>query len=117
MCGKNVPSTRPTYIEGSKLDVCPNCARFGEGAGSNVKSVTGSNAHIIEERLEKRNRRMKTKDVYEGKDTVQIIDDYGGTIKKARSARGLTLEEFALSIGEKKGILAKVESNSFSSVS
>ena len=53
---------------------------------------------------------MKSKDIY-GSTTVEIIDDYGGAIREAREARGMDLEQFAASIQEKKGLLAKVEAN------
>ena len=54
---------------------------------------------------------MQTKDVYRGAETVELIDDYGGAIRKARLAKGMDLDQFAASILEKKGILAKVEAN------
>ena len=110
MCGKNVPSTRPVFIDGARLSVCPNCARFGdENRGGSGNRAAGPSATVIEQRLEKRNRRMQTKDVYDGKDNVQIVDGYGEIIRKAHTARGMDLKQFAESIGEKQGILAKVE--------
>ncbi len=110
MCGKEVPVTRPVFIERTKLNVCPNCAKFGdENRGASGPSQ-GPSAQIIEQRLERRNRRMQTKDVYAGRDNVQLIEGYGEAIRKARSARGMDAEQFAASISEKKGIIMKVES-------
>jgi putative transcription factor len=54
---------------------------------------------------------MQTRDVYAGVETTQIIDDYGTTIRNARSAKGMELEQFAALISEKKGTIAKVEAN------
>ncbi|MFA6803499.1 MAG: multiprotein bridging factor aMBF1 [Candidatus Methanomethylophilaceae archaeon] len=113
MCGKEVPVTKPVFIEGSRLSVCPNCSKFGDenrGATS-AKGGPAPSAEIIEQRLQKRERRMQTRDVYAGVETTQIIDDYGTAIKNARSARGMELEQFAAMISEKKGTLAKVEAN------
>ena len=70
----------------------------------------GPSAQVIEQRLERRNRRMQTKDVYAGRDSVRLIDGYGEAIRKARSAKGMDAEQFAASISEKKGIIMKVES-------
>ena len=110
MCGKNVPSTRPVFIDGARLSVCPNCARFGdENRGNSRNGATGPSATVIEQRLEKRSRRMQTKNVYDGQDNVQLVDGYGNIIKRAHTARGMDLKQFAESIGEKQGILAKVE--------
>ena len=109
MCGKNVPSTRPVFIDGARLSVCPNCARFGDENRGNARGGAGASPTVIEQRLEKRNRRMQTKNVYDGNDNVNIIDGYGNAIKKARTARGMDLKQFAESIGEKQGLLAKIE--------
>lgn len=54
---------------------------------------------------------MKSKDIYSGAASVELIDDFGGAIRAAREAKGMDLEQFAESILEKKGVLAKVESN------
>lgn len=113
MCGKEVPVTKPVFVEGSRLSVCPNCSKFGDenrGATS-VKGSPAPSAEIIEQRLQKRERRMQTKDIYAGVETTQIIDDYGTMIRNARSAKGMELEQFAALINEKKGTIAKVEVN------
>ena len=110
MCGKNVPSTRPVFIDGARLSVCPNCARFGDENRGNARGGgAGASPTVIEQRLERRNRRMQTKNVYDGNDNVRIVDGYGEIIRKAHTARGMDLKQFAESIGEKQGLLAKVE--------
>ncbi len=113
MCGKEVPATRPVFIEGTKLDVCPNCSKFGdEHRGSSAKgSAPAPSAQVIEQRLQRREQRMQVKDVYRGSETVELIADYGGEIRKARMSKGMDLEQFAASILEKKGTIAKIESN------
>ena len=110
MCGKEVPVTRPVFIERTKLNVCPSCARFGDEYRGSAGQSQGPSAQVIEQRLERRNRRMQTKDVYAGRDSVRLIDGYGEAIRKARSAKGMDAEQFAASISEKKGIIMKVES-------
>lgn len=110
MCGKDVPQTRAVIVEGTKLNVCPGCAKFGEDYRSPSAGGAPVSQTVIDQRLERRERRMKSKDIY-GSTTVEIIDDYGGAIREAREARGMDLEQFAASIQEKKGLLAKVEAN------
>ena len=111
MCGNEGP-TRPVYVEGTKLNVCQSCARFGEDA-SGGKGLGGQapNATVIEERLQRRERRMQSKDVYANMSSNELIDDYGGAIRNARMKKGMDQEEFALSINERRGILAKIEAN------
>lgn len=113
MCGAEVPVTKPVFIEGTRLNVCPNCSKFGDEnrGSSSAKSGPAPSAEIIEQRLQKRERRMQTKDVYSAAETTQIVDDYGTVIKNARVGKNIDLEQFAASIGEKKGILAKIEVN------
>lgn len=113
MCGKDVPQTKPVFIEGTRLNVCPNCMKFGDeykaSSGRASSSAPGPSAQVIEQRLQKREQRMQTKDVYRGTETVELVANYGEVIRKAREATGMDLEQFAASILEKKGILAKIE--------
>lgn len=115
LCGKEAGPTRPAFIEGTKLNVCQNCMRFGEeyrSQGKNVSSVPAPSATVIEERLQKREKRMQTKDIYADTQSTEIIEDYGKVIREARIAAGLDIDQFSASISEKKGVIAKVESNS-----
>lgn len=114
MCGNDVPSTRPVFIEGTKLNVCPNCAKFGVESKSSqggAHYACAPNAQVIEERLQKREKRMQTKSIYAGNEETTLVDDYGGVIKAARIKKGMDLDQFANSILEKKGTLAKIEAN------
>ena len=111
MCGKDVPQTRTVIVEGTRLNVCPGCAKFGEDYRSPSAGGAPVSQTVIDQRLERRERRMKSKDIYAGTASVELIEDYGGAIREAREARGMDLEQFAASIQEKKGLLAKVEAN------
>ncbi len=112
MCGKDVPQTRTVIVEGSRLSVCPGCARFGEDYRSSSAGGAPVTQSVIEERLERREKRMKSKDIYAGTASVELVDDYGGVIRAAREAKGMDIEQFSSSILEKKGTIAKIESNS-----
>ena len=112
MCGKDVPSTRIVIVEGSRLNVCPGCARFGEDYRSSSSGGAPVTQSVIEERLERREKRMRSKDIYAGTSSIEIVDDYGGAVRAAREAKGMDLEQFASLIQEKKGTISKIESNS-----
>ncbi len=116
MCGKSVPFTKSVMIDGAKLEVCPECARFGDDykASSSSQSSgqsTGGSRTVIEQRLERREKRMGTKDVYAQAKTVEVIGNYGKTIREAREAKGMDLDAFSKLISEKKGTMAKIEAN------
>ncbi len=113
MCGKDVPQTREAIVSGARLMVCPSCSRFGEVSGASTSSRPGApvSQSVIDQRLERRERRMQSKDIYAGTTTIELVDDYGGAIRRAREAKGMDLKAFANEIQEKQGILAKIESN------
>jgi putative transcription factor len=112
MCGKEVPTTRPMMVEGVKLNLCPSCMKFGDDyhppAEEGGRSFEANDA-VIQQRLERRQRRMQTKDIFEGTASVALIEDYGKVIRRAREKKGMDMESFAKSISEKKGTLEKVE--------
>jgi putative transcription factor len=88
--------------------------RFGEEyrtQGAGRPAAPAPSALVIEERLQRREKRMQTKDVYAATQSVELVDDYGRVIREARAAKGMDVEQFASSINEKKGIIAKVEAN------
>lgn len=94
------------------MEACPECAKFGEDRGSAPSDgSTGGNRAVIEQRLERRQKRMGTKDVYAQAKSVEIIENYGTVIRKARESKGMDLEQFSKSINEKKGTMAKIETN------
>jgi len=111
MCGKEVPITKPMMVEGSKLNLCQNCARFGdEYKETNSSPGTPVPKSVIEGRLQRRERRMQTRDIYSST-TRELIDDYGAVIRNAREAKGLDLDDFSKSIFERKGTIARIEAN------
>jgi len=112
MCGKEVPITKPMLVEGTKLSLCQSCAKFGDEykAQQGASQGTPVNKTVIEQRLERRERRMQTRDVFSAS-SRELIDDYGTVIRKAREAKGMDLEEFSKSILERKGNIARIEAN------
>ncbi|HKM13659.1 MAG TPA: multiprotein bridging factor aMBF1 [Candidatus Methanomethylophilaceae archaeon] len=111
LCGKTAPFTKSVIVGGAKLEVCSECAKFGEDYKAPSEGSTGGNRTVIEQRLDKRQKRMGVKDVYANAKSVELVEDYGKVIREAREVTGMDLEEFANSINEKKGTIAKIETN------
>lgn len=107
LCGKETGASKPIFVEGTKLNVCPACTRFGDSfrGGS---STAVSNKSVIEERLEKRKRRMSNKDVFSS-DSEELVLDYQERIRSARRRLDWDQDRLAVEIKEKKSIIAKVE--------
>jgi len=108
LCGKETQRIKTVFIEGTELKVCPECARFGEDRSS-TKTETGVKAQIAQ-RLERRERRMKTRDVYSQGETLDLVEDYSTRIRDARMARDWKQETLAVKINEKKSVITKIES-------
>jgi len=108
MCGVDVPRLRKIVIEGSTLEVCSRCERFGQDY-EEVKDREGIvGRDTIAERLERREKRLRGKDVFEGAEK-ELALDYPIRIRNARSKAGLNQEELAKKINEKKSVVAKLE--------
>lgn len=108
MCGAEVPRLKAVMIEGSSLNVCPNCAKFGEDsqAGRDIPDAVGPDT--ITQRLERRERRLRAKDVLQGGEE-ELAMDFPKRIRRARSSMGLSQEELAKKLNEKKSVVAKLE--------
>lgn len=108
LCGKETERTKVVFIEGTRLSVCMECARFGEAR----PSTEGAQAPkpMITQRLEKRERRMRGKDIYKDEENLELVEDYPQRIREARMARNWKQEVLAAKINEKKSVINKLES-------
>lgn len=107
LCGKNVPRLHRVVIEGVILNVCDDCAKFGRELKKNEvpKDVKYLPPEVVRERLERRQRR-KYKDIDEEE---VLVEDYAEKIRKARVELGMTQDELAKKILEKKTVISKIE--------
>ncbi len=108
MCGVDVPWLKRIVIEGSTLEVCQRCEKFGQDY-EEVKDREGIiGRDTIAERLERREKRLKGRDVLEGSGK-ELAFDYPKRIRSARAKAGLNQEELGKKINEKKSVVAKLE--------
>ncbi len=97
VCGREIrgqPFRR--IIEGSRLTVCSQCARFGDEEWTPTPpkpptKVRGSTGDLS--RLE----------------DITLVEDYGRRIREARERMNMTVEELARRIGEKESVVKKLE--------
>lgn len=105
MCGKKVSNLKAILIEGSTLNVCENCGKLGKP----VKPEIVPTPLEITMRLEQREKRFRTKNVFENVEN-ELVFDYARKIKDARTKMNLTPEELGKKISEKKTVITKIES-------
>ena len=77
-------------IEGTLLNVCSSCAKFGESGPTKRET---KEPPTVARRLERRERRMRTRDVYKGASAEALAADYPARIRSAREKRNLSQKE------------------------
>ncbi len=104
MCGSESNLFR-TEIEGTMLNVCKNCSKFGK-----VKS-----ALLIKENIKKSQKQEFTPRPPISKEQLlqKLVDNFSEIIKKKRESLNLKQEEFAKKINEKVSLIQKIESGNF----
>lgn len=110
VCGADVPRTKTVAVEGTVLNACPNCARFGTEVGAPATPDRKSVPHAIAQRLEARKRRMSEKDVFAQSGEEELAVDYAERVRRAREARGWKQTDLGAKVNERVTIIAKVES-------
>ncbi|MBU4491376.1 MAG: TIGR00270 family protein [Euryarchaeota archaeon] len=104
ICGADIKG-KPirVVVEGSVLDVCGNCARYGKPADkwTPVSRKISPTERVIVTHKPRRDVFDKLQD--------EIIPDYAQAIKKAREARGLAIEALASKMMEKATLIRKIE--------
>lgn len=104
MCGKDAKELVLVEVEGALLKVCKSCARMGkerkEPSGA-IKTPALTPGTL--------KKKASPPDIFE-KMTREVVEDYPQRIRRAREALGLSQEDLARKINEKKSIIAKLES-------
>ncbi len=104
ICGTEIKGnpTRVT-VEGTVLDVCSKCARYGKPADkwTPVSRKIAPTEKVIVTRRPRRDAFDKLED--------EIVPDYAAIIKKGRESHGLTIEDLASKMMEKSTLLRKIE--------
>lgn len=112
MCGKNV-GTRPYTVQGARMNLCIDCARFGAEyndprANAGSRPAAGTTDAVIQQRLEKREKRKQTRDIFTGSETTELREDYGKAISDAIKKTGMSVKDYSASIGEKELTINKI---------
>ncbi|MBN2142011.1 TIGR00270 family protein [Candidatus Woesearchaeota archaeon] len=89
-------------LEGSQLNVCPDCAKYGRIL-TRVRK---------EEEVRASGKQREPVFVKETESVQLIRDDYSKLIKQAREKTGLTQKEFANRMMEKESVIHNLESGS-----
>ena len=84
----------------------------GFSGGTGYATTSLSKEEIIKRRLEFRERRMTSKDVFEQSGEKELVEDYHKRIQQARNNLGWNQEHLGQKINERKSVISKLESRS-----
>jgi putative transcription factor len=115
MCGKEVPRTRTVTVGGTVLDVCNECARFGDEVRKEAPPpeplAYGADQDTQQQRIAQAQTRGRPKDVLETAGGGQeLVEDYPKRIREGRQRMGWKQDELGQRINEKKSVISHLES-------
>ncbi|MGA7847255.1 MAG: multiprotein-bridging factor 1 family protein [Thermoplasmata archaeon] len=118
MCGKDVDSLTAVKVESSVLQLCADCAKFGQAVTPPTlpsPPVRGGYSEYTEARgpAAFRPRRTEERDVFSDMPELELSPDWAQRIRHQRERLGWTPEEFGKRLNEKKSLVLKVESGNF----
>lgn len=119
MCGKEEAATSRVRIEGTVLNVCPDCAKFGQPvdpAPLSLPSALSARSPPLGARgarIGGTRRRLEERDLYQEIGELELAPDWARRVRLAREAHTWTPEDLGKRLNEKKSIVLKIESGSF----
>jgi putative transcription factor len=119
MCGQDVDSTSRVKVEGSVLNLCANCARFGKPLDPPpaAPSLAPRGRTLVFSGGATRGpgggRSLQERDLYQEIGEMELAPDWAKRIRLAREGLHWTPEDFGKKLNEKKSVVLKLESGGF----
>jgi len=115
MCGEDVPATNAVRVEGSTLQLCPNCAKFGVAVAPPVLPAGSAPRPTADapRPFARAGRRVEERDLYTELPEMELAPDWGKRIRVAREALTWTPDDLGKKLNEKKSVILKLEAGSF----
>ncbi|MBD3249750.1 TIGR00270 family protein [Candidatus Woesearchaeota archaeon] len=96
MCGKEESSLLKTLVEGTEMNLCRDCSKYGEVRG------------VVKEEVPEKKKKEAVEEPEE--EVVEVIsEEFSSKLKNKRESMGMKQEEFAKSINEKESVVHKWE--------
>ncbi|MFH0711360.1 MAG: multiprotein bridging factor aMBF1 [Candidatus Aenigmatarchaeota archaeon] len=94
LCGQNFEKLNKAEVEGTIVQVCNNCLKFGR------KIETPQTTYRIQKKIDFKNL---------GDDDLLLISGYGEKMRKARESLGLSRIQLAEKMKEKESVIKRLE--------
>lgn len=105
ICGKTVNRTKKIKIDRVVLEVCDQCAVYGEPVED---TAVPTSTAVQTQRIFSQKKPEKIIE-----EEYVLVDDYPERVRKARQQLGLEQKDLARMINEKQSVISKIESGSF----
>lgn len=112
ICGQSIKEgeSKRTKIDGSIMEVCPDCSKFGV-----IQKQPPKPKNILNKGKGKGNGSEKTRrnprPMYSlDEPTEELVDNFQNIIRNARESKGLSREELGEKIYEKVSVINRIES-------
>lgn len=118
MCGQNVAKTRKVKIDGAILSVCPKCEKFGTPIEEYRTSYETDQVQITQKKVSATNKVTPAKSNLKNKhknsekldvESMEIVPDYNIIIRETREKMGISQDELADKLKEKRTLIYSIE--------
>ncbi len=106
LCGKEIEDIYKVDIEGSELNVCRDCSRFGKVIARKVMQSEKS-------KKEEAKQKKKITKPAEPEIVEKLVDNFSELIRKARGKSGMNQQDFSKRLSIKESMLHKIETGEF----
>jgi len=111
LCGKELTEVHKTQVEGSILNVCGDCVKYGVEVQFSRKTpevITTSDSETAEQwtGFKRKVKMPYTREIEAGE---ELTEDYSSIIRKERQKRDMNLKEFGQLLNEKESVISKLE--------
>ena len=100
ICGKRTVAVKEIELDGNSLIVCTGCSTYGKEK-EKVAKPFGASLFV------------KNNEAYQGRKEfdlgLEISDDFGKRVRRAREKKGLSVKELAMKIFEKDSLIHRIE--------
>ncbi len=121
MCGADYPKLIKVRIEGTILNVCPNCAKFGVEVEEKKFNKISENItvkfpekkiNVVTYNKPFKKTAVRKKPIRkDDAEKLDVVENYAELIKNRREKLLMTQDELAQKVLERKNVLSKIERN------
>jgi putative transcription factor len=112
LCGRGITDPRKVTVEGSILNVCDDCVKYGNEVQFSKPRGVETSEESFKPGYTPAGRKVSMPYSGEIESGEELADDYNKKIQQAWNKSGKKLDEFAAMLNEKSSVISKLISKS-----